>query len=302
MQKHLFLTSPSGCGKSEAIRRALGPSLLGAGGFVTAHERDRDGKLQRSLLLPAASAGGAEGFEALPYLDLRGTAPLHDNEVFRGEGVRLLLEAAWYPFSVLDAIGGFELLIPQFRAALADTLSSEQPLLGVLMQQNEAAALCRRNLEENGLDAGGILCGDLREHRALLKAGAYDLVVSNPPYFAEGSGYAAPDPARAAARDERTCSLDALCAAAGYLCRWGGAFALVHRPERLAEVFAALQKYGLEPKHLRFVQYNAERAPSLALIEARRGGKPGLTVCAPLLLTGPDGGDSEEIREIYHMG
>lgn len=144
MQQHLFLTGPSGCGKSNALRSVLGPALLGAGGFMTQHERGADGKLMRSLLLPAAAAGGAEGFEALPYLDLRGTAPLHDNEIFRGEGVRLLQEAAWYPFTVLDAIGGFELLIPQFRAALADTLSSEQPLLGVLMQQNEAAALCRR--------------------------------------------------------------------------------------------------------------------------------------------------------------
>ena len=144
MQKHLFLTGPSGCGKSEAIRHTLGPALLSAGGFVTEHERGKDGQLQRSLLLPTAAAGGAEGFEALPYLDFRGSTPLHDNEVFRSEGVRLLEEAPWYPFSVLDAIGGFELLIPQFRAALADTLSSEQPLLGVLMQQNEAAALCRR--------------------------------------------------------------------------------------------------------------------------------------------------------------
>ena len=90
MQKHLFLTGPSGCGKSEAVRRTLGPALLGAGGFVTSQERDRDGKLQRSLLLPTAAAGGAEGFEALPYLDLRGMAPTHDNEVFRREGVRLL--------------------------------------------------------------------------------------------------------------------------------------------------------------------------------------------------------------------
>ena len=154
---------------------------------------------------------------------------------------------------------------------------------------------------ENGMDAGGILTGDLREHRSLLNAGAYDLVASNPPYFAEGSGYAAPDPARAAARDERTCSLDELCAAAGWLCRWGGAFALVHRPERLGEVFAALGRHGLEPKRLRFVQYAADRAPSLALIEARRGGKPGLTVCAPLLLTDAGGGDSPEVREIYHM-
>ena len=180
-------------------------------------------------------------------------------------------------------------------------LSHPKAKLGGIELQPDAAALARRNLAENGMDAGGILTGDLRAYRRELKAGAYDLVVSNPPYFAEGSGYAAPDPARAAARDERTCSLDELCAAAGWLCRWGGAFALVHRPERLGEVFAALGRHGLEPKRLRFVQYAADRAPSLALIEARRGGKPGLTVCAPLLLTDAGGGDSPEVREIYHM-
>ena len=90
------------------------------------------------------AAGGAEGFDALAYLDLRGETALHDNEVFRSEGVRLLEEAAWYPFSVLDAIGGFELLIPQFRAALAETLSAEQPLVGVLMARKDSLALCHR--------------------------------------------------------------------------------------------------------------------------------------------------------------
>ena len=144
MQKHLFLTGPAGCGKSEAIRQALGPSLLSAGGFMNKNERGDSGALLRASLVPAAAAGGAEGFEALPYLDLSREAPFHDNEVFRGEGVRLLQEAGWYPFSVLDAIGGFELLIPQFRAALADTLSSEQPLVGVLMARKEAETLCRR--------------------------------------------------------------------------------------------------------------------------------------------------------------
>lgn len=144
MQKHLFLTGPSGCGKSEAIRHTLGAALLSAGGFVTEHERGKDGQLQRSLLLPTAAAGGAEGFEALPYLDLTQLPLRHDNEVFRTEGVRLLQEAAWYPFSVLDAIGGFELLIPQFRTALSELLNSEQPLAGVLLAKQDSLALCHR--------------------------------------------------------------------------------------------------------------------------------------------------------------
>ena len=144
MEKHLFLTGPAGCGKSAALRAVLGPSLLNAGGFVTELERRSDGSLLRCSLLPAAAAGGAEGFDTLPYLDLSGPSPVHDSEVFRSEGVRLLREAAWYPFAVLDGIGGFELLIPQFRAALSELLNAEQPLVGVLMDRKEAEALCRR--------------------------------------------------------------------------------------------------------------------------------------------------------------
>ena len=168
--------------------------------------------------------------------------------------------------------------------------------------QPEAAAVCRRNLRENGFSNDGIRAGDLRDYRRAFPAGVYDLVVSNPPYFAAGSGLSAPDPSRATARDERSCSLDELCAAAAYLCRWGGSFALVHRPERLSELFCALSAHGLEPKRLRLVQHRCDAAPNLALVEARRGGKPGLTVEAPLLLTGPDGDDSEEIKLIYHRG
>ena len=90
----------------------------------------------------------------------------------------------------------------------------------------EAAALCRENLAVNGFAPEGIVTGDLRDRAMLPEAGKTDLVVSNPPYFAAGRGYSAPEPGRAAAREERSCTLEELCAAAAYLCRWGGAFAL----------------------------------------------------------------------------
>ena len=128
----------------------------------------------------------------------------------------------------------------------------------------------------------------------------FDLVVANPPYFAAGSGYTSPDPVRAHARDERTCTMQDICAAMAYLTRWGGSAALVHRPERLSELLCALTAAGLEPKRLRTVARTADAAPSLVLVEARRGGKPGLRILPPLALCAPDGTDSEEIRRIYH--
>jgi len=168
--------------------------------------------------------------------------------------------------------------------------------------QPEAAALTRRNLALNGLCADGVFTADLREHRTFLTAGAYDLVVSNPPYFAAGSGIAAPSENRATARDERCCTLDDLCTAAAYLCRWGGAFALVHRPERLSEIFCTMAAHGLEPKRLRLVQYKPGYAPNLVLVEARRGGKPGLDIEKPLILCRPDGSETDEVKLIYHRG
>ena len=80
------------------------------------------------------------------------------------------------------------------------------------------------------------------------------------------------------------------------LLRSGGRFCLCQRPQRLAEVFAALRGAGLEPKRLRLVQHDAVGAPGLVLLECRRGGKPGLRAEPTLLLYGPDGRETTEHR------
>ena len=166
----------------------------------------------------------------------------------------------------------------------------------------EAAERTRENLALNGISGrADVRCGDLRERGDLPAAGSMDLVLANPPYFPVGSGYAAPDEARAEARDERSCTLSELCAAAAYLTRWGGSFAVVHRPERLSELFCTMTASGVEPKRLRPVCKTAASAPSLVLVEGRRGGKPGLLFEPPLVLQDDSGRDSAEIRRIYRM-
>ena len=165
----------------------------------------------------------------------------------------------------------------------------------------ESADAARDNLRANGLEARGkIVCGDIRASRSLFRSGAFDLVVANPPYYPLGSGALPEDPAQAAARGEVSCTLDEVCAAAGYLCRSRGRFCLVHKPERLAEVFAAMRAHGLEPKRLRLVCKDAAAAPSLLLVEGRRGAKPGLSIEPALFLRGEDGDESAELRRIYH--
>ena len=173
-------------------------------------------------------------------------------------------------------------------------------MTGLELEEN-AAALARANLEQNGLSGRArIVTGDIRAHRELFRAGSFDLAVSNPPYFPVGSGARSPDPARAAARSETDCSLEELCRAAAWLLQTGGSFCVVHRPERLSELLSAMTAHALEPKRLRLVAKRFDSAPSLVLVEGRRGARPGLRIEPPLLLTEPDGAESTELRRIYH--
>lgn len=166
----------------------------------------------------------------------------------------------------------------------------------------EACALTRENITRNRLEERMTLVeGDLREIGTLLPGRRFDCVVCNPPYYPVGSGKAAENEALAAARTERNCTLADVCQTAARLLKTGGAFHLVHRPERLTDVLCALRACRLEPKLLRLVRHDAEKAPALILLRAVSGGKPGLSVEPDLLLRNPDGTESEEYRKIYHL-
>ena len=163
-------------------------------------------------------------------------------------------------------------------------LTREPSLRLVNVEQNaEALDLARRTFAESGWSAE-FRAGDLRDAAVLPKAGSMDYVVCNPPYFKSGSGKSAEGAARQNAREEAQCSLADVCAAAARSLRWGGGFALVYRPERLTDLLCELRGHGMEPKRLRFVAQDSKAAPSLALIEAKRGGKPGLAVEPPLVI------------------
>ena len=179
-------------------------------------------------------------------------------------------------------------------------LLQRQPELRVtgLDIQPEAVRLAGLAAGENGLEDRLRFClGDLRE--PVLPAGAYDLVICNPPYYPPGSGPLPREEARRAARTEWACTLEDVCRAAARLLRWGGALCLVHKPERLTDLLCTLRGTGLEPKRLRLVSPRPEAAPSLLLLEARRGGRPGLALEPPLLLEAPGGGPSAELDRIY---
>ncbi len=166
--------------------------------------------------------------------------------------------------------------------------------------QSDACELARRTSAENGYeDVLTVLCSDMRELEGKAPREAFDLVTCNPPYFTDNSGYISPDPQRATARAELSCSITDVCTAARYLLRYGGSFCMCHRPERLADVIVAMRTAGIEPKRLRTVHNVSGKAPWLVLIEGRRGGNPSLEIMPPFVMRNADGSDSPELAQIY---
>lgn len=131
-----------------------------------------------------------------------------------------------------------------------------------------AALLTRENLAENGL-VGEIIAGDLR--KVPLESGM-DLVISNPPWYPKGSGREG-GPGRM-----EGCTLPQLCQTAAKVLKPKGRFALVHTPERLTDLLTELRRAALEPKRLQFCRGRADKPPYAVLIEAVKGGRPGLNI------------------------
>lgn len=150
-------------------------------------------------------------------------------------------------------------------------LEERQPGLKLfgLDQDPAAAALAQDNLRHNGLE-GQIWTGSWSQ--VPFQPGVFDLVVSNPPYYAPGSGKDG-----GPARMERE-GLDSLCQAAARLLRNGGRFALSFPTERMADLFEAMRRWDLEPKRLKLLSHIPTKPPYALLVEGVRQGKPGLQV------------------------
>jgi tRNA1(Val) A37 N6-methylase TrmN6 len=163
-----------------------------------------------------------------------------------------------------------------------------------------SAGMAARSVKLNQLESTvSIVCHDLKLVREILPSGEFPLVVANPPYRVPGHGLLNPKDTVAAARHELTATLADVIAAARYLVKYRGRFALVHLPERMAEILKAMTDAGLEPKRLRLVYPYPDKKPKFLLVEGIRGARPGLEVLPPLFVYSAQGEYSKEIREYY---
>lgn len=140
---------------------------------------------------------------------------------------------------------------------------------------------------------------DLKDINFLKSLGTFDVLTVNPPYKLNNSGILNPNDKLAIARHEILCNLEDVIKAARRLLKDNGRMYMVHRPERLIDIFELMRKYKIEPKRVQMIHPNVNKAPNIVLVEGQRDGGAYLKWEAPLYVYNEDGTYTKEINKIY---
>lgn len=176
---------------------------------------------------------------------------------------------------------------------------SPQEMIGLEIQEDMVEMANRSSILNNTEDKVKFINGDLKDKKIIDSIGKFDVVTVNPPYKLNNAGIVNPEDKLAIARHEIMCTLEDVIIASRRLLKDNGRMFIVHRPERLADIFGLMRKYKIEPKRVRMIQPNTKKAPNIVLVEGQRDGGAFLKWEEPLYVYDDNGNYSEEIDRIY---
>ena len=169
--------------------------------------------------------------------------------------------------------------------------------------QESFSDLISRNASLNNMSNRLLVhCQNVCDLKSYDLGGEVDVVFSNPPYMTVTSGFHNEHGEKFIARHEALGTIEDFCQAANRILKFGGSFYLVYRTDRLCDLVSALRASGLEPKRMTVVYNRENQAPTLLLLEAKKGAAPGLFVTKPLILANSDGAMTKELSDIYENG
>ena len=238
--------------------------------------------------------------ETLDDLQLKGIHVIQKKDAFRfGVDAVLLANFAKVKKShkVIDFCTGTG-IIPFIIAGKTEC----NDIKGIEIQE-EFVDMAKRTVDYNNLsDRINFYCRDLKDIDFLNSMEKVDVVTVNPPYKLQGSGIINVNDKNAIARHEILCNLEDVIVAAKAVLKDNGRFYMIHRPDRLCDIFCLMRKYKIEPKRVKMIHPTYNKAPNIVLIEGQNFGGSFLKWDEPLYVHELDGSYTKEIDKIYGRG
>ena len=168
--------------------------------------------------------------------------------------------------------------------------------------QSEVADMAKRSIKLNQLqNKFEIINEDINHIFNQLEKNSFDAVVTNTPYQKKNAGIINDKEKKVISRHEITATLEDFIKVSKELLKDKGEFYMVHRPDRLVDIFCVMRQYHIEPKVIRFVYPNQKKEPNLVLIKGIKNAKPFLTMEKNLYVYDENGNYTQEVKDIYHV-
>lgn len=172
-------------------------------------------------------------------------------------------------------------------------------IVGIEIQE-DVCEMANRSIRLNHLeDRFEIINQNIKDLNNTFEDNTFHAIVSNPPYKKANSGLKNESKTKLISRHEVTASLEDFISISSKLLKNSCSLYMVHRPERLGDLFYLLRKYNLEPKKLRLVHSYSNSKPKLILVKATKNAKSFLNIEEPLIIYHQDGSYTDEILQIY---
>jgi len=174
-----------------------------------------------------------------------------------------------------------------------------QSIYGLEIQE-DMIEMAKRSVKLNSLEEKVFFLNeDLKNIESLKQLEKFDVVTVNPPYKLNNAGIVNQNDKLAIARHEILCNLEDVIYASRVLLKDNGRLFVIHRPERLADIFTLMRKYKIEPKRVKMIHPKMGKAPNIVLVEGQRDGGAYLKWDAPLYVYDDNGKYTKEIDSIY---
>lgn len=172
-------------------------------------------------------------------------------------------------------------------------------VIGIEIQEDMAEMATRSSIYNNTEEIVKFHNGDLKDLKLLDKLGKFDVLTVNPPYKLNNAGILNREDKLAIARHEILCNLEDVIVASRKLLKDNGRMFIVHRPERLIDIFELMRKYKIEPKRVQMIYPNTKKPPNIVLVEGQRDGGAFLKWDEPIYVHNDDGSYTSQINKIY---
>ena len=173
-------------------------------------------------------------------------------------------------------------------------------IIGVEIQE-EVAKMASRSSQLNNLENKfKVINENILNLKNIYENQSFDAIVTNPPYKKKNTGIINENEKKIISRHEITATLEDFIRVSGDLLKDKGEFYMVHRPDRLVDIFSLMRKFKIEPKVLKMVYSNINKGPKLILIKGIKNAKPFLKIEKNLYIYDNDGNYTDEVLKIYN--